>query len=568
MFRITLRSFIAAGLLAVSLCATSSLRAATAAAPAEAKSEADLIREELRQVKLDYDQRLRALEERLQRLDSGKAPAPAAAPAAPAVATAEPTSAPAPEKSAAPASPAPDHRVAELKDRVDREFQGDTESRDLALLHEQHPYKERVEEILNQFVDIKGYLRAGFGRDDQGGPQAGFGAPGAMAKYRLGNEAETYGELTIGKNFYPAGFFKLDAANPGAAPSGPVAHVQTTISVFNPYQDALNSAATDFGLPEVWASIGNVIASQPSVKFWAGNRFYRRHDIHINDFFFSNMSGGGGGVEDIPAGGGKFALAWVGAASTSGVSSVPEPDAANKAGFSKGNLDLRFYDLPVPGGKGEFGLVYARTSSGLDASGHSAPNADGLSAMFVHTREGVFSADGMNKASIQFGTGAAKTLNAGFETFSQNGSTFIRPDVRDSWRFRFTEQLIANLSDSFSISPAFVYQYTDYAQGGEKVQWVSLGVRPIWHFNGRVSLAAEAGADWVKNDAAGTSDTLYKFTLAPQVSLGGRFMSRPVIRAFFTYATWGDDFVGQVGGLDYANENDGFTYGVQMEAWW
>jgi maltoporin len=45
-------------------------------------------------------------------------------------------------------------------------------------------------------------------------------------------------------------------------------------------------------------------------------------------------------------------------------------------------------------------------------------------------------------------------------------------------------------------------------------------------------------------------------------------MSRPVIRAFVTCAHWGDDFVGQVGGNDYVDENEGLTYGVQMETWW
>jgi maltoporin len=73
---------------------------------------------------------------------------------------------------------------------------------------------------------------------------------------------------------------------------------------------------------------------------------------------------------------------------------------------------------------------------------------------------------------------------------------------------------------------------------------------------------------WVQHNDTCTSDFLYKLTLAPQVSLAGRFMSRPVLRAFVTYAHWGDDFVGQVGGNDYGAENDGFTFGVQMEAWW
>src|SRR5688572_8903746 len=531
------------------------------AAEATTKSrEADLIRQELQALKAEHERRMRALEERLQQLEATtQPPAPAVEPA-PAVASAVAPAIPPP----APAQNAgtPPEAVAKPK----REFQSDTETREWALLQEGHPYAERVEQVLGGFVDIKAYLRAGFGRNSEGGPQVGFQAPGSQAKYRLGNEAETYAEITIAKDFYPADSFKVGAV--GEKSTGPVAHVQATISMFNPYQEALSSSATDFGLPELWGSVGNVFAAHPEVKFWAGNRFYRRHDIHVNDFFFSNMSGGGGGVEDIPLAFGKLALAWVGAGSTSGVSSVPEPDAANKAGLSKSNWDLRLYDVPVPGGKGELGLVYARTSSGLDAAGNSAPDSHGLSFLFVHTRDGVFSPDGMNKASIQFGTGAAKTLNAGFETFTLNGGSFIRPDEDDSWRVRFTEQLIANINDSFSISPIFVYQYTDYALANEKIQWISAGVRPIWHFNHRVSLAAEFGADWVDNDATGTSDALYKFTLAPQVSLGGRFMSRPAIRAFFTYATWGDDFVGQVGGLDFQNESEGFTYGVQVEAWW
>jgi maltoporin len=393
----------------------------------------------------------------------------------------------------------------------------------------------------------------------------GFQAPGAFSKYRLGNEAENYGELTFAKNFYSPDQFKLDGTS---ASTGPVARFQTTISIFNPYQDLLSSSGTSFGLPEVWASIGNVVGTQPSMKFWAGSRFYRRHDIHISDYFFYNMSGTGGGVEDVVLPVGKFAFAWIGAGSTSGISSLPEPDASNKAGYSKGNWDARLYDVPLLQGKAEFGLTYARAASGLDAQGRTAPDSDGVAFTFLHTRQGVISADGVNKLSLQYGTGAAKTFSSGFETYTLPSGVFIRPDSDDSWRFRATEHFTANLSDSFSIGPALVYQVTDYKNGGGKVQWTSAGVRPIWHFNHYFSLAGEVGVDWVKDDSAKTSDSLYKLTLAPQLSLGGRFMSRPVIRAFVTYAQWGDDFIGKIGGNDYRTENSGLTYGVQMEAWW
>jgi len=456
-----------------------------------------------------------------------------------------------------------------MRIEVDREFQRDTEAREQAMLTAQHPYAGRVQQVLQEFMDIHGYFRAGYGRNSSGGSMVGFQAPGASAKYRLGNEPDTYGEITFGKNFFGEGAFGVgDAGGEITARDGPIARFQTTLAAYTPIQDAISSGSANFSFAEIWGSVGNVIASQPSLKFWAGNRYYRRHDIHLNDFFFSNMSGTGGGFEDLKLDFGKLAFAWIGQPGSSGVSSAPDPDAANKAGYSKTSFDLRLYDMNVPGGSGEMGLVFARATSGFDAIGNQADDSTGISAMFIHTRKGVFSADGVNKASIQFGTGAAKTLNSGFEFFSLGGQTFIRPDHPDSWRLRVTENFTANLSDSFSLGPVFIYQLTDYAGTEEKVQWVSAGLRPIWHFNERISLAAEAGADWVKDDNAETNGVLYKVTIAPQVSLGGRFMSRPVIRAFVTYANWSDDFAGLIGGQDFVDALDALTAGMHMEVWW
>ena len=524
------------------------------AAQNHAPSEAEQIREELRLIKQDYEQRIRGLEQRLRRLES---PAPTG--------TTKTTSVPAQTA----VSTGSTNAAAQARQFAEQEFQRDTESREHALLSEGRPFAERVEQVLQDFLDIHGYFRAGYGRNDQGGSQVGFQAPGAFAKYRLGNEAENYGELTFGKNFYVPGLFKADGSQPpGDTPAGPLARVQTTMSIYNPYQELLNSGSTDFGLPEVWGSIGNVVASQPSMKFWAGSRYYRRHDIHINDFFFYNMSGTGGGVEDFELPFGKVGLAWIGAASRSGFSDLPEPDANNEAGFSKGNWDFRLYDVPLPLGKGEFGFAYARSDSGLDSVGNSAPDSDGVAFTFLHTRERMISPDGVNKFSLQFGTGAAKSFTSGFETFTTADGIFIRPDDSDSWRFRATEHFTANISDHFSVGPALLYQLTDYNDQAGKVHWASAGVRPILHFNRYLSLAGEFGMDWVKDESANTSGSLYKLTLAPQVSLGGRFMSRPVIRGFITYARWADDFVGLVGGNDYQNDHQGLSCGVQMEVWW
>ena len=522
---------------------------------AQTSSEADQIRQELRQLKQDYQQRIDALEERLRRLETTNATT---------VAPSQPSGTPSP----ASLTPSATNTAAVAREFMNQQFQYTREWHE-GVSFSQSPFRERVEQVLQDFMDFHGYFRAGYGRDNEGGSQVAFQAPGAFSKYRLGNEAENYGELMFGKNFYVPNLFSLDPqVRPDGTPTGPIARVETMISIYNPYQDLLSSGSTSFGLPEIFASIGNVVPSQPSMKFWAGSRYYRRQDIHITDFFFYNMSGSGGGIEDFELPFGKLAVAWIGAAATSGFSDLPQPDPNNKAGFSKGNWDLRLYDVPLPLGKGEFGVVYARADSGKDASGNSAPGSDGASVNFLHTAEQFISSDGANKFSLQFGTGAAKTFTSGFETFTLPTGVFIRPDVNNSWRFRATEHFTANLNDYFSIGPALVYQFSDYAQYGGIVQWLSAGVRPILHFTKYISLAFEGGVDWVKNNDQGTSDYLYKLTLAPQVSLGNRFFSRPVIRAFVTYAHWGNQFKGQVGGNDYADETQGLTYGVQMEAWW
>src|SRR5688572_7154379 len=382
-----------------------------------ASTEADQLRAELEALKIEnarQAERMRVLEERLRALEAS-----ALAPSTDIVPSADATPAGAP--SAAEALAAADRAQLLVK----KEYQHDTESREQSLLTAEHPYAGRVQEVLQGFMDIHGYFRAGYGRNSNGGSMVGFQAPGASAKYRLGNEADSYGEITFGKNFYGEGAFKVDdAAGEITAGSGPIGRFQTTLAAYTPIQDAISSGNANFTFAEIWGSVGNVISAQPSLKFWAGNRYYRRHDIHINDFFFSNMSGTGAGFEDLKLKNGKLALAWIGTPGSSGVSSVPEPDATNRAGFSKTSFDLRLYDMDVPWGRGEVGFVYSRTTSGLDSDGNQAPEATGFSGMFIHTREGVFSEDGVNKVSIQFGTGAAKTLNSGFESFMLNDETF------------------------------------------------------------------------------------------------------------------------------------------------
>src|SRR4029450_12084124 len=55
---------------------------------------------------------------------------------------------------------------------------------------------EKLQEQAKVF-EFHGYFRCGYGVNSEGGQQVPFQAPGAGAKYRLGNETETYGEFIL-----------------------------------------------------------------------------------------------------------------------------------------------------------------------------------------------------------------------------------------------------------------------------------------------------------------------------------------------------------------------------------
>jgi maltoporin len=216
----------------------------------------------------------------------------------------------------------------------------------------------------------------------------------------------------------------------------------------------------------------------------------------------------------------------------------------------------------------ELGFAYARAASGLDRLGRQGPKSHGFSAALVHTVPKFISDDGVQKLSVQYGTGPARTFTAGFETETLPQGTFIRPDENDFTRLRVTESFTANMGEHFSFGPVVVFQMSREGSPDTDQMWLSAGARPILHVTRHVNLAVEGGVDWVKDELNDSEGTLAKVTVAPQVSIGNRWASRPVIRAFVTGAFWTDEFVGRVGGADYATKEEGLTAGMQMEAWW
>ena len=413
------------------------------------------------------------------------------------------------------------------------------------LLQEAETKIEGLQHQLGAF-EFHGYFRSGYGLSSQGGEQVAFQAPGAGAKYRLGNEAETYGEFIFVNNWM----------NPDHDSDRAWFHTEVMLEANTSnsasYANFNNGIGNDqFRLREAFVRGGNVLESQPDAKFWAGERYYRRQHIEINDFYPLDMSGYGAGFEDLHLGIGKLALGYLAGAR-------PDIQTAN-GNYVKSNVDVRFYDVKAPGGTLAGWFDFATGKGGTTPFGEVIPSSNGYALGIRHQR--LEWHGGYHALGVQYGTGPASN----FSTSIDAPTRFVNSTAR----FLLTEQVLLQANDKFAIMPIFILQRT---KDGNPLhgwdQWASFGARPEVFFTKHLSLAFEGGFDHTHSSTGQYDGWLRKFTIAPQIGAGRQFFSRPVLRAFLTYANWSDGLRGFVGGPPFQNRTTGLTYGVQAETWW
>ena len=492
------------------------------------------LQQELQQLKQQYAETARAFEQRIAILEQQLAKEKEA--------SAKPE-----EKTVSVAELAQEaaKKVLGQSDKVGARFQGQVPSEPTYdNLQEAEQKIAELQQEVGSF-EFHGYFRSGYGLNSVGGQQVAFQAPGAGAKYRLGNEAETYGEFIFVNNW-----LNPDRGSDKAWMKTEVMFEANTTNSAS-YANFAGGAGDDqFRLREAFVQAGNVLESQPDAKFWAGERYYRRRHMEINDFFSLDMSGYGAGVEDLDVGFGKMALAYLAGA---------RPDIVTENGnYAKSNIDLRLYGVKGPGGLWGGWFDFANSKGGTTPTGTAIPTADGYAFDVRQTQ--LEWHGGFHSFSFAYGTGAASNFSTSMDDPTQY--------IRSSARLLATEQVLFQPSDKFAIMPIAVYQRTkDGNPQHPWNQWVSFGARPEVFFTKYLSLALEGGFD--HTDSPGQYEGwLRKFTIAPQIGAGRKFESRPVLRVFLTYADWSDGLRGLVGGIPYLKRTSGLTYGVQAETWW
>lgn len=377
--------------------------------------------------------------------------------------------------------------------------------------------------------EFKGYGRAGLGGAEGGGRQGCFQLPGAPAKYRLGNECEDYWELQLSDDLYR-----------GA--DGTVLKLEGMASLTHFY-DRSPSFDGDNGrarLPQLWAALQPPLLGGGSV--WAGRRYYKRHDVHLNDFYYWNPSGTGFGLEDLPLG--RYALSYAFLREDT----VEQPDKANRH-------DLHLAGLaPNPGGTVELGLSYVQ-KAGQVRGAHS-----GWSFTAEHVQHGFLG--GENRLVAQYGQGPGIGL----------GQPGELTDDRHVSRLRLLDTVIWQVTERVGGQVLALVQRDREAEG--RATWRSVGVRPAYAVSEHFKLVVELGHDSLE-PARGATRRLDKFTLAPTLSAGPAFMTRPELRLYYTYARWNraaQQAADPGGTLSdsgvFGASRHGANVGVQLETWW
>jgi maltoporin len=400
-------------------------------------------------------------------------------------------------------------------------------------------------------VDFHGYVRSGIGWSEKKGGQTCFRLPGAAGNgnFRLGNECETYGEAEFGQTLYEGkDGVKFDYHIMFAYVAGQQGDFEN-----------LAQNGNQFALRQNWVEAKNLPFLNGG-SAWIGKRYYQRHDVHINDFFYWDTSGPGAGVEKFKFVGGttaSFAIFRNNGNNGYG-NGVPfvyaNPPAPPSTNYNPNNdattrLDFRVHDINL-GGAGSLEL-------GLQANSADTTKANSKSGTAVSGEWSLPVFGGVNKLFISSGTGSAQVGNLA----GPNNT----PGTKDgSWGFNDSIQW--QLSPEWSGMAAL--GHWDFKNDRK---WNYIGARPVYHFSDYVKLQAEVALNTVTN-TGGPTAKLGKITIAPTLVAGRGFWARPELRAFYTYAKWNSaaQAAGVAGGTagPFGTSKNGSSYGLQMEAWW
>lgn len=403
------------------------------------------------------------------------------------------------------------------------------------------------------------YFRSGIGTSSKSGGTKSEDNYSKQMVGRLGNEFDSYAEIGLGeevynkdgKAFYVDSMFSMDSDG------------------YNGTEQTSDDSA-NFGLKQLNIRAKGLIASNPNAIIWAGKRFYQRHDLHIIDTKYWDISGYGAGLEDFKAGPGKLSLAWMrGDASGDNTTYYGPNGKAYNDNLNINYADIRYAGLsPWKGSWVELGIDYAmpNKTSGQDGVTSSAGGLD-----YDDSKNGVMLTAVLGQSMFgQYTTFVAQYANKGLaqNMTSQGGGWYDAwNDTSDATGYRLINTSDFQFGKRVSVNYVLIYGHSsNIDSGGQDQSLLSFVTRPIYQWDEYNKTMAEIGYFQVNKSDTSNSDTKgHKITIAQAWSAGMGLYARPEIRL---YATYIKSDSGLVDSIANGNSNHDFRYGVQGEVWW
>lgn len=393
-------------------------------------------------------------------------------------------------------------------------------------------------------VDFHGYMRSGVGVSDNGDMQTNVSKNRVG---RLGNENDTFADIQLGQEVYNKNNQTFYVDSMFSMTSGQKRDWENTKG-----DDA------DFALRQLNVQAKNLFGGNETL--WAGKRYYQRHDIHISDTYYWDVSGAGAGIENIEVGPGKLSVAVL--------RNDPWEAITGDAQTMDTNVfDIRYAGIPLwTDASLEVGYDFAMANP-TDLQDKQNPNInDGhmLTAELTQSMLGGFNKtvvqyfmDGLAAQGVSYGAGSG----SGLQSNSSSGDGF-----------RLINWGVLPVGDKVEFGHQLIYaQAKDFTEWGTQYDdkdTFSAVVRPMYKWNDVMKTIAEVGYfkdnQTTKGGVESSTDGT-KYTLAQAWSAGSSWWARPEIRVFASYVQQDGQFRADCNGVQ---QDDAWNFGVQAEAWW
>ncbi|MGL4392238.1 MAG: carbohydrate porin [Fusobacteriaceae bacterium] len=388
---------------------------------------------------------------------------------------------------------------------------------------------------------------------------------------RLGIENDTYWDMGITKNF------KMDDGAWG----------KVTVMVGQYAGTTWESNLDGVQGKQIFAEIGGG-SMLGDASVWAGKRYYNRRDIHVNDMFYTDYSGTGGGIDNIKTSFGTFSLGVVGRDYNDYDLTTTRDDSFSTALL---NYKIAGFDIDLATSKAQ-GTIPVEPVGTAKPSNYVAETDIGFQTTVQYNLDSFyFLGNGFANTFVQYGSGLSSGAGLGQSVGMVNVTS-------SSSSIRFGTYGLAALNDSWdlftSIWGRMDNNLGDYNSKGDSNTSFSIVARPIYAINKNFELQFEAGYGMFINGLSDSQNksnstaqenglpatykevttSAYKLSLAPTFKLDTtNFFARPEVRFFVTYTGYTNNATKDPD-KNYSTEtamtgmgNAEVTTGVQMEMW-